>query len=263
MYWRKAKRLEKIYFVSAPGILIMLRSILRHIDGLKIYENWARKHSISLESFCNNLSPEIWNETLVFWHNFEKAGNVSIASRGIKLGGGGGYPFLYFICRLKKPTIVVETGVAAGWSSAAILKALKKNRKGKLYSTDLPYKKRPGAEEAIGMLVNDDLRRNWFLDTNGDRLGLPMILKLVEKIDLFHFDSDKSYRGREYALQTLEKKFSSDAILIFDDIQDNFHFKDLVIERNYNFEIFEFEQKFFGVIFLRNCINTLELNRRT
>ena len=35
---------------------------------------------------------------------------------------------------------------------------------------------------------------------------------------------------------------------IFDDIQNNLHFRDLVTTLNVNFEIFEFKGKFVGVI---------------
>lgn len=45
---------------------------------------------------------------------------------------------VYAIVRVLKPEIVVETGVASGLSSAYILQALEENRKGKLYSIDLP-----------------------------------------------------------------------------------------------------------------------------
>jgi hypothetical protein len=44
--------------------------------------------------------------------------------------------FLYALCRLIRPRIVVETGVAAGVSSAFILKALNDNSYGILHSID-------------------------------------------------------------------------------------------------------------------------------
>ena len=47
----------------------------------------------------------------------------------VSLGGGGNYILLYFLIIKFKPQNVVETGVAAGWSSLFILRALKKNGK--------------------------------------------------------------------------------------------------------------------------------------
>ena len=56
----------------------------------------------------------------------------------MSLGGGGNFILLYFLTR-KFNKVVVETGVAAGWSSLAILGAFEKNGEGKLYSSDFPY----------------------------------------------------------------------------------------------------------------------------
>lgn len=243
---KKISFLNKLFKIA--GYFITSKFVLRHIDGLKMYEDWARKEAIPLEEYCNENDPDIWKETLNFYNQFSNLGSERLLETGVKLGGCGGYPFLYFICRCKKPQTVIETGVAAGWSSAAILKALELNGTGKLYSTDLPYKKRPGAAEAIGILVEDKFRKNWYLDTQGDRQGLPKIVSMVQEIELFHFDSDKSYKGREYAFEVVKEKLADDAIIIFDDIQDNFHFKDLVMEYDYNYKVFEFERKFFGVI---------------
>lgn len=41
-------------------------------------------------------------------------------------------------CKGEKPERVIETGVARGASSQAILQALEENRKGHLYSIDMP-----------------------------------------------------------------------------------------------------------------------------
>ena len=43
---------------------------------------------------------------------------------------------LFFLTRFLKPNIVLETGVANGYSSKAILYAIKKNKKGSLFSSD-------------------------------------------------------------------------------------------------------------------------------
>src|SRR5207247_1075041 len=48
------------------------------------------------------------------------------------------HSFLYIVVRASSPSIVVETGVLYGHSSAAILAALEDNGKGRLISVDLP-----------------------------------------------------------------------------------------------------------------------------
>ena len=59
----------------------------------------------------------------------------------------------------------------------------------------------------------------------GDRTNLPVIRDSIPgRIDLFHYDSDKTRSGREFALNRLAEKFKSGSIFVFDDIQDNDHF---------------------------------------
>ena len=231
---------------------MVLKFFLRYVDGMELYRSWAKRKAGPLAHYCEKLNPDIWRETLDFQKSFEPWGTAKIKSTGVRLGGGGAYTFLYFICRIKRPQTVVETGVAAGWSSAAILNALAKNGSGKLYSSDLPYKKRTGAENVIGILVEDKYKKNWELNINGDKKALPEIINKIERVNLFHFDSDKSYRGREFAFKTIKKHLSKGAVLVFDDIQDNFHFKDLVERYNLEYLVFEFEGKFFGVIYLQD-----------
>jgi predicted O-methyltransferase YrrM len=65
-----------------------------------------------------------------------------LRSRGI-IGGAGFmhpciYALIYALVRSLKPSIVVETGVAGGMSSCYILKGLRDNNKGELFSIDLP-----------------------------------------------------------------------------------------------------------------------------
>jgi hypothetical protein len=54
------------------------------------------------------------------------------------LGWTNASEVLYVATRALKPSNIVETGVAAGLSSACILAALEKNGQGRLYSIDLP-----------------------------------------------------------------------------------------------------------------------------
>ena len=57
----------------------------------------------------------------------------------IEFGGNYAVEILYFIARISKPKNILETGVAAGYSSYTFLKAIKKNKVGTLYSSDFPY----------------------------------------------------------------------------------------------------------------------------
>jgi len=147
-----------------------------------------------------------------------------------------------------KPQFVVETGVAAGWSSLAILSALDKNEHGELYSSDFPYFRLYRPEQFIGVLVPSNFRKRWFLDIRGDRIAIPNILQKIPKVDIFHYDSDKSFSGKSFALERLNKALSQKSVIVFDDIQDDTFFRDLTktIEQNY-FLVFKFEGKYLGL----------------
>ena len=57
----------------------------------------------------------------------------------VKMGGASHVHLIYDCVRLTKAEKVIETGVAYGWSSLAILKALNVNKNAMLYSVDMPY----------------------------------------------------------------------------------------------------------------------------
>ena len=158
---------------------------------------------------------------------------------------------LYFFVRKFKPAIVIETGVAAGWSSVAILRAFKKNNFGKLFSSDFPYFRLKNPEKFIGVLVkNENNKDRWQLDVRGDEIAIPNFLNKIGNlnIDLVHYDSDKSYSGREFVLNKISKNLGKNSIIIFDDIQNNLHFKDYVTKYKSNYTVMQFKKKYLGII---------------
>jgi len=210
---------------------------------------WCREQSEDCDAFLKSLDAELYEETQQAAREIEHHCQAKLAGINFNLGGGGNYPLLYFLTRYMNPTNVVETGVAAGWSSQAILAALNRNGKlGRLYSSDFPYFRYDNPEELIGVVVDDKLRANWNLNVAGDRYSLPKIVEEVEEIDLFHYDSDKSYVGRAFALNAIESSLSEKAVVIFDDIQDNTHFQNYVTENEHAYKVFEFQGKYVGLI---------------
>ena len=85
------------------------------------------------------------------------------------------YFLLYFLVRKFCPKIIVETGVAAGWTTLSILRALDKNQVGKLYSSDFPYFRLPDPEKFIGILVPKHYKENWCLYIKGDENNIKEI----------------------------------------------------------------------------------------
>jgi predicted O-methyltransferase YrrM len=164
------------------------------------------------------------------------------------MGGGGDYGLLYFLVRWRRPAVVVETGVAAGYSSQAFLAALDANGAGHLWSSDFPYVRSTAAREAIGCVVEPRVRERWTLRLDGDVANLRGILSEIDAIDLFHYDSDKSWTGRERTMAAVLPRLRADAWWIMDDIQDNAWFARWARARPDRVRVFEFGGKYLGLV---------------
>jgi predicted O-methyltransferase YrrM len=169
------------------------------------------------------------------------------------MGGAADVDLLFDIVRLTGATKVIETGVAYGWSSFAILHAMSINyetgaSRGELFSVDMPYPNR-GNDQFVGIVVPDRYRQGWTLFREPDRLGL---LKAIEAsgghIDLCHYDSDKNWWGRAYAFPIMWDALRSGGVFISDDIQDNFFFSHFVEEKQVPFAVTKSQGKFIGLI---------------
>jgi predicted O-methyltransferase YrrM len=119
--------------------------------------------------------------------------------------------FLYNYIRVNKPDIVVETGVANGFSSRFILKAMYENGKGKLYSVDI--------KNDVGVLVPDQYRSRWELVIGMPKDALTNLLKQLPAIDVFMHDSDHSEENMLFELSLAFPKVSN--AIISDDVQCN------------------------------------------
>ena len=87
----------------------------------------------------------------------------------------------------------METGVAYGWSSLAILLAIKDSKDAKLISNDMPYVNM-GNDDYVGCVISNKLKYKWELQRLPDVRGIPLALKKFKNIiDLCLYDSDKSY----------------------------------------------------------------------
>ena len=166
----------------------------------------------------------------------------------VSMGGPGDIHLLYAATRLSGAKRVVETGVAYGWSSLAILAALKDCDGGKLASVDMPYPKMNN-EAFVGIVVPEWLQEKWVMIREPDRNGLVKAIALLGgEIDLCHYDSDKSYWGRRFGYHLMWNALRSGGVFISDDIQDNSAFQEFVEVRKLNFSVTEFQQKFVGIL---------------
>jgi predicted O-methyltransferase YrrM len=210
---------------------------------------WAADRTLDLDAWAGALDPDLWAESRAFSVAAERRNRQALAESGVVMGGGGHTPLLHFLVRLTRPDTVVETGVAAGWSSYAILDAMARNGRGHLYSSDLPYLRVPDAERAIGRLVPHELRDRWTLEIEGDRVNLPRIVERCGPVDLVHYDSAKSARARRSALSVLEPHLAPGAIVVMDDIGDNLYFRDWAAARGAGDPaVFTFQRKHVGLV---------------
>jgi predicted O-methyltransferase YrrM len=208
-------------------------------------DNWLADNSASAEDVARALDDGLWEESEAFGRAFELHAKTILDQIRHTLGGGSHFRFLYWLTRYVQPRVVVETGVAAGWSSRAFLVALQRNRSGKLYSSDLPYFRIPQPERFVGILVEQSLRERWELQLDGDQVNLPRMLNSIEQVDLFHYDSDKMWSGRDFAMKLVEQKLAAKSIIVMDDINNDSWFRTFVTSRKLPFLVFDGR---FGVI---------------
>lgn len=210
---------------------------------------WADARKTGPKRWCEAQDPQLWTETLEFAAGL-RARAVEVGTRvGHDIGYGARFELLYFLTRWKDPLVVVETGVAFGYSSTALLTALDRNgRGGRLWSSDFPYFRRDDPEALVGVLVPDDLREHWTLRTAGDDTNLPEIVAECGPIDFVHYDSDKTYTGRQRGMRTIDAHLAPGAVVLMDDIQDNLFFRDYVRERDVEPIVFGTRDFFVGAI---------------
>lgn len=236
------------YFGTMAHKLVLRASgVFRHEDSAAT-RSWCEKHVQDAAHFARSMDSILWDEAEAFGEAFAESATKKTSSLGVRLGGGGHYPLAYFLTRLYRPAVTVETGVAAGYTSAAILAAMDRNGTGHLYSSDFPYFRLAEPEKYVGCLVEEPLKTRWSLYVNGDRANIPAILAQVGQIDFFHYDSDKSYAGRRWAMQAISSRLAPRSIVLMDDVQDNRYFRDFVERADVPFRIFGFEGKYLGAV---------------
>ncbi|UCH89388.1 MAG: class I SAM-dependent methyltransferase [Thermoplasmata archaeon] len=143
---------------------------------------------------------------------------------------GGWYEFMFMVVRFSKPSIMFETGVFDGQSSAVILRALKKNGKGKLISIDLPAV--DTIEESThrmrdttlppkcqpGWVIPDYLRDRHELVLGDSKELLPKLFEKYPEIDIFFHDSLHTYEHQYFEYTAAWPHLKENGLLLSDDI---------------------------------------------
>ncbi|MEO8822849.1 MAG: class I SAM-dependent methyltransferase [Ginsengibacter sp.] len=166
----------------------------------------------------------------------------------VKMGGEGAISFIYHLVKNSGAKKILETGVAYGWSSLAILLAIKEKEGSHLISNDMPYINM-GNEDYVGCIIPAQLKAKWQLQRLPDIKGIPLALKKFNhSIDLCHYDSDKSYTGRMWASPLLWNSLKDGGFFVSDDINDNLAFQHFCQSVHRTPVIIEHLGKYVGVI---------------
>lgn len=208
---------------------------------------WCEKQCIDTFELTKQLAIEKAIPIEEKYPEIFKNATKKVANLPVKMGGSGAISVLYYLAEYIQAERVIETGVAHGWSSLALLLSLSKREGSKLISTDMPYAKM-GNEHYVGCVVPENFKSQWHLIRKPDISALPEALKIMPEFDLCHYDSDKSYRGKMWALPKLWKNLRDGGILISDDIGDNLaflHFSQKIKKEPY---VVKFKNQFVGVI---------------
>lgn len=165
----------------------------------------------------------------------------------VPMGGASDIDLLYQLCEQLQATKVIETGVAFGWSALALLMSLVKRECAHLVSVDLPYMEFRN-DRWVGCVVPPDLQARWSLHRMADREGLPRALREHPVIDLAHYDSDKSVKGRGWAYPLLWDALRPGGMLVSDDVGDNLAFRDFSESVVVSPLVFRLHKKYLGVL---------------
>lgn len=119
------------------------------------------------------------------------------------------------VTRLLRPDVVVETGVAKGFTTASTLEALDRNGHGQMYSVELPSLY-VGYTRQVGEVIPDRLRGRWRLELGPSALAMPRIGKRVSSIDLFVHDSGANYDNQKTEFRIALAHMSPGGVIVSD-----------------------------------------------
>src|SRR5215467_7589649 len=194
----------------------------------KVEGDWeCRLHEILGASWPCAAAAEFWASWAEAIAPFE-AGGVHIG-RGAFGGWGDGEPgfvrAIWHIVRHLRPVRIVETGVARGFTSRAILEALQQNGAGHLWSIDLPPALKPELHGQVGAAVPDRLRHRWSYIKGSSVQRLPGLLSQLGQIDLFVHDSRHTERNVRFELDRAWAALRPGGVLVVDDVDANWGFR--------------------------------------
>ncbi len=205
-----------------------MRVALKDFNALSDYVEYGLKTSVEnrMSRIADKVGFDDWG-IYQYWHTIESQtefrSQVECSLGGCNYGQVVAPELLYVIVRKLCPAIFVETGVAAGVSSAYILKAMQDNNYGHLYSIDYPNHALIEAQTVpiVGFAVPDYLRDRWTLLKGKSSDLLPQLLDSLGIIDIFMHDSEHSHNNMLFEYETAWMKLREGGLILSHDINDN------------------------------------------
>ncbi|HTY91883.1 MAG TPA: class I SAM-dependent methyltransferase [Methanocella sp.] len=147
---------------------------------------------------------------------------------------------MYSLIKKYKPEIVIETGVGDGASSAFTLAAMHENKKGHLYSIDLPpyecftskgtdkdgqmvYIIGDGSdhhftENKVGKFIPEYVKDRWTLIAGDAKVELPKLLEKLGDISIFFHDSLHTYDHMLFEYEAAWPHITEGGLLLSHDV---------------------------------------------
>lgn len=244
-----------LWYAGRPSYLPNLLHIMKFRLFGKIREQtaaeslaWCKVNAVSSGEALRRLFPqhELSDLEKIFPRDmaFAKAQEAACPT---KMGGPGAINLIYSVCEALDAKRAIETGVAYGWSSLALLLSLSKRGGHRLISIDMPYPKLNN-EPYVGCVVPETVRSGWTIVREPDVTGLKKALAELPQIDVCHYDSDKSYSGRMFAYPKLWRALRPGGVLISDDVNDNTGFRDFCTGIQAAPTVVEYQGKYVGLL---------------
>ena len=127
---------------------------------------------------------------------------------------------LYFLVKFSQPDVVVETGVANGFSSSYILLAIDSLSKGRLISIDylmMPWH----TKEKVGQAIPEPLRKWHELIIGNSMTELRKLKNKTKHFDIFLHDSSHTYKHMMEEYQIAWPHLKNGGFLLSDDVSQN------------------------------------------
>lgn len=214
---------------NSPDLLVPYRSVLNDLSNSGVIPCRTSREALSLVA-------QLWPRDSVHLIVGTDAPKASIDASTAASPLPGTFPshfdsgpetldLLRGLVQLARPTLVVETGVANGTSTRAILEELSDLGRGKLISFDVDVRARNAGVNLCGAA-------EWefhLLNSKQPMLSLRNCMRrLADPVDIWYHDSDHTYQWQRDEYSVAWRQLSRPGLLVSDDIDGNGAFADFV-----------------------------------